>query len=72
MTNSYFFAKQNFKTFSFDVEDFHPGEVIHIQPEWEKKRRYRIMRTILPSAKFITAASPLIARETESLLNGKE
>ncbi|MAY82582.1 MAG: hypothetical protein CMP59_00450 [Flavobacteriales bacterium] len=69
---SYFFAKQNFKTFSFDVEDFHPGEVIHIQPEWEKKRRYRIMRTILPSAKFITAASPLIARETESLLNGKE
>ena len=63
-------AKTN-ASFSFDVEDFHPEEVIGFQPKKEKARRYRLMKELLPYCRTITAASPLIAKETEALLGNR-
>jgi len=67
---AYYWAKKSGSTFSFDVEDFHPEEVISYQANWERIRRYKLMKTILPHCTSITAASPLIARETKLLLPG--
>jgi hypothetical protein len=53
--------------FAFDVEDYHPGEVIHQDAVNEKKRREILMQLVLPHAAYVTAASTLIAREVENL-----
>ncbi|MBC5773490.1 hypothetical protein H8S95_05395 [Pontibacter sp. KCTC 32443] len=53
--------------FIFDVEDYHPGEFIHVDAANEKRRRELLMQKILCKASFVTAASPLIAREVEKL-----
>jgi hypothetical protein len=68
---AYHWTKKSGKTFSFDVEDFHPEEKISFQAEREKKRRYKLMKHLLPAANYITAAAPLIAREVEKLINQK-
>ena len=57
--------------FSFDVEDYHPGEIIIDAGIQEKNRRIQILKNHLPAASFVTAASPLIALEVESLLEWK-
>ena len=68
---AYYWAKRYLKPFSFDVEDFHPEEKISHQKETEKERRYSLMKKLLPAAKYITAAAPLIAEETENLIHKK-
>jgi glycosyltransferase involved in cell wall biosynthesis len=57
--------------FVFDVEDYHPEEIIHKSNKDEKNRRISILRNNLPHAKRVTAASPLIGVEVEKLLNWK-
>lgn len=68
---AYYWAKKKQKTFSFDVEDFHPDEKIVFQALWEKQRRIRLMKLLLPAAKYVSAASPMISWQTEKLINRK-
>jgi len=69
---AYYWAMQSSSTFSFDVEDFHPEEVISYQANWERKRRYRLMKELLPFATNITSASPMITKSTQELLPSKK
>lgn len=55
--------------FAFDMEDYHPGEVIyHRNKETERARRREMFREILPQAAYISYGSPLIGQNTETLL----
>lgn len=57
--------------FGFDVEDYHPGELIKGKNvTGEKKRREYLMQQLLPAAGYISYASPLIRKATEELLAG--
>lgn len=56
--------------FTFDVEDYHPGELIQIDAINEKKRREFLMTKLLPKANVITSASPLIGEYTINLIGG--
>lgn len=58
--------------FIFDVEDYHPGELIGKNVENEKKRRVFLLKQILPSANHITFASPLIMEECFELFENPE
>ncbi|MFN4006810.1 MAG: hypothetical protein ACK4HE_04775 [Chitinophagaceae bacterium] len=62
------FAQDSKIPFAFDVEDFHPGEKIHSDVENEKQRRIFLLKKILPYAKYVSCASPLIAFEMQELL----
>ncbi|MBB6610330.1 hypothetical protein H7F15_04710 [Pontibacter sp. Tf4] len=53
--------------FAFDVEDYHPGEIIQIDTKNEIRRRLFLMQQLLPKAAYVTAASPLIARAVKKL-----
>ena len=57
--------------FTFDVEDYHPGERIVHDTRQEKTRRELLMQSLLPKARFVTAASPLISAEVETLAGVK-
>ncbi|MBJ6119802.1 hypothetical protein JAO76_16460 [Pontibacter sp. BT310] len=61
------YANKHNIPFAFDVEDYHPGEVIPADAEGEKMRREFLMQQMLPQAEFITAASPLIANQVGKL-----
>jgi hypothetical protein len=65
---SVMFSKKNQCPFSFDVEDYHPGESIESDAGREKVRREFLMRELLPGAQYISAASPLIAGNVEALV----
>lgn len=65
---AYKYAKKNKIPFAFDVEDFHPGEKIHIDIKNEKQRRIFLLKKILPHAKYVSCAAPLIASEVHDLL----
>ncbi|MHA7943021.1 glycosyltransferase family protein [Formosa sp. 3Alg 14/1] len=66
--------------FIFDVEDYHPGETVDFDAVNEKQRREYLMKILLPKAKALTFASPLIGeytldligshKNTETILNG--
>ncbi len=56
--------------FIFDIEDYHPGELIHFDPTNEKHRREFLMKKVLPKATAITSASPLIGEYTMKLIGG--
>lgn len=57
--------------FGFDVEDYHPGELIKgKKSNKEKNRREYLMQQILPAAGYLSYASPLIQKATEKLLAG--
>ncbi|MCX6239084.1 MAG: hypothetical protein NTY07_16240 [Bacteroidia bacterium] len=45
-----------------DIEDYHPGEQIENDPDNEKLRREYLMEQLLPKAKLVTYASPLIGK----------
>lgn len=66
---AFYFSKLYNIPFAFDVEDYHPGEVIHEDAVNEKKRREILMQMVLPHAAYVTAASPIIGREVEKLCN---
>jgi hypothetical protein len=60
-------AKNNNCRFSFDMEDYHPGEHIDKDPEQEIMRRELLLATLLPEAFYVSAASALIAERTAGL-----
>lgn len=54
--------------FGFDVEDYHPGELIKkANPSAEKSRRELLMKKLLPHASYVSYASQLINEATEKL-----
>ncbi len=65
-------SKMTQTPFMFDVEDFHPEELIQKNRVQEKQRRIRILKSHLPAANIVTAASPLIAFYLEQLLDWKK
>jgi len=62
---AYKYAKKHHLSFAFDIEDFHPGEKCSRD---EKQRRELLMQKILPSAAYISYASPLIGKNSMELL----
>ncbi|MDW5287872.1 hypothetical protein [Formosa sp. PL04] len=54
--------------FIFDVEDYHPGEIVSTDGETAKNRIEFLMQSLLPKAKSITYASPLIGQYTLDLI----
>ncbi|MDC1505571.1 hypothetical protein N8475_10325 [Winogradskyella sp.] len=57
------------KPFILDIEDYYPEEFIAKDPDNEKARREYLLKYILPKAKAITSASPLIGQELLNLIN---
>lgn len=62
------FSKKTTTLFSFDIEDYHPGEAIHADKKNETARRKYLLENILPNCSYITYASPLIGRYSLRLL----
>lgn len=61
-------AKQSIP-FAFDMEDYHPGEVIyHVNKGEEVQRRIKMFKSILPKASYVSYGSPLIEEKTTDLL----
>ncbi|WP_434037650.1 hypothetical protein [Formosa sp. 4Alg 33] len=56
--------------FVFDVEDYHPGEIVSTDGEIAKNRTEFLMKSFLPKAKSVTFASPLIGQYTLDLIGG--
>ncbi|MCG2462609.1 hypothetical protein K8352_17740 [Flavobacteriaceae bacterium F89] len=56
--------------FIFDVEDYHPGEMASSDSDNERKRREFLLRKLLPHAKAITSASPMIEKYSLDLIGG--
>ena len=56
--------------FVFDIEDYHPGELIRRDAIDEKKRREFILKKLLPCAKMIISSSPMIAGKINELIGG--
>jgi glycosyltransferase involved in cell wall biosynthesis len=65
---AYKFAQDTGSSFAFDIEDYHPGEVILADKKNETTRRKHLFRNILPHASYISYASPLIGEYTLKLL----
>ncbi|TRZ44990.1 glycosyltransferase [Robertkochia solimangrovi] len=61
------FSKKHQIPFTFDVEDYHPGEDISFDRSNERLRRERLMRDLIPEATAVTHASPLIESTTLEL-----
>ncbi|WP_439883016.1 hypothetical protein ACSX1A_07575 [Pontibacter sp. MBLB2868] len=57
---AYIFAKRQKIPFAFDVEDYHPGEIVRDGSRNEVFRRRFLLRKFLPLAKYISYASNLI------------
>lgn len=68
---AYYASKKLNIPFIFDMEDFYPGEKIHQDAHNEVQRREFLLKGLLPKAEKVTAASPLIAKETEKLTGVK-
>ena len=65
-----YFASMKFNCgFAFDVEDYHPGEISPGAEPDEKARREFLMAQILPKAKYISCAAPLITKEVQRSIN---
>ncbi len=65
---AYQLGKQCDVPFIFDVEDYHPGETVSFDAKNEKRRREFLMQTLLPKAKAVTFASPLIEQYSTDLV----
>jgi hypothetical protein len=63
------FSKKHQIPFTFDIEDYHPGE--KCSPS-EKTRREFLMQKLLPKATYLTYASPLIGKYALELLNSSQ
>lgn len=61
-------AKRTDGKFSFDIEDYHPGEALPGNNQDEIDRRKFLMSKILPHASYISYASPLIGEKSLELL----
>ena len=65
---AYIVAKKQNTPFTFDIEDYHPGEQISLDTKNETARRKFLVQKILPKASYITYASPLIGEYCLKLL----
>lgn len=66
---AFIFSKQHSIPFSFDMEDFHPGEVIYHKGKKEESiRRIKMLKCILPLASYVSYGSPLIEKKMVELL----
>ena len=68
---AYILAKKQNIPFTFDIEDYHPGEIIYRDGKNEIERRKFLMQELLPKASYITYASPLIGEYSLKLLNSQ-
>jgi hypothetical protein len=66
---AYKLSELNNIPFAFDIEDFHPGEVLKVHAKKEIFRRKQLMSKLLPKAFYISYASPLIGASSLQLLN---
>jgi len=66
---AYKYSRKNKTIFTFDIEDYHPGEATADKKEIE--RRKFLMQKLLPKASYITYASPLIGEFTLKLFNSE-
>ncbi|MER2998315.1 hypothetical protein [Pontibacter populi] len=66
-----FTTRHNIKL-AFDVEDFHPGEVVAEDNYNEIKRRKFILTSILPHCSYLSFSSPLICKKIIDLVPGIE
>ena len=65
---AYILAKKQNIPFTFDIEDYHPGENISTDAKNETVRRKFIMQNFLPKASSVTYASPLIGEHSIELI----
>lgn len=66
---AFIFSQKHSIPFSFDMEDYHPGEVIyHTNKNEEANRRIAMFKQILPLASYISYGSPLIEEKAVNLL----
>lgn len=65
----YSFSQKYRIPFSFDMEDYHPGELIKTDEQNEKYRREFLLRNILPESLFTSFASPLFEMELRKILH---
>ena len=61
---AYQFTKKNNIPFAIDIEDYHPGENLHVS---EKKSVTLLMKQLIPEAVYTSFASPLIKLFAEKL-----
>lgn len=64
---AFMYSKKTKTNFTFDIEDYHPGE--NSSDKIEKSRRELLMKTMLPQASFVTYAAPLIGEQSLKLCN---
>jgi len=64
---AYKLAKKTNTKFTFDIEDFHPGELVQDKTGNEVKRKQFLMKSLLPKADYVTYASPLIGKHSLDL-----
>lgn len=66
----YLLAKKTGAKLAFDMEDYHPGELIQKDDEDEKRRREEILKRILPECEYVSFATVGLFEETKkSLVN---
>ncbi|MBX2959500.1 MAG: hypothetical protein KF732_06035 [Flavobacteriales bacterium] len=65
---AYSFSQKHRIPFSFDMEDYHPGELIKTDVENEKYRREILLKNILPNSFYTSFASPLFKTALEKIL----
>lgn len=65
---SYIYSSQRNIPFAFDMEDYHPGELIKEDIKNEKLRRSYLLKKILPHSYYTSFASPLFQIELDNLL----
>ena len=56
--------------FAFDIEDYHPGELIRKDVKNERKRREFLLKRLLPFVSMIISSSPMIADKINELIGG--
>lgn len=67
---AYYIADKWGVPFAFDMEDYHPMEnIYHSNKQIEKKRREQMLIDLLPKAKFVTYAAPLIKAKSDECLS---
>jgi glycosyltransferase involved in cell wall biosynthesis len=69
---AYHLGRRSNAKYAFDIEDYHPGERTDKDALNEKRRREKLMGTLLPGASYISYASPLIGRESLRLLGSED
>ncbi len=68
---AYKFSSRVGAKWTFDIEDYHPGETIPNDDKFEKQRRELLLKKLLPKTDAFTYASPLIGEQVLKLLSNQ-